>query len=155
MVICLERGADCLHMVQLMPLHPKTLHHKTLHISGTAISVIACNCMCFLRSVSLCIFQRRWFYAGSIQRHCFLRLPFAHCDTFLFMIIPWVMRQQKWHQFSRQAFDVLLHLACIYATNRINTVQTNAALSFSISCQSFCRTLIVKVAWISRCIAFI
>jgi len=23
-VICLERGADCLHMVQLMPLHPKT-----------------------------------------------------------------------------------------------------------------------------------
>ena len=24
MVICLDRGADCLHMVQLMPLHPKT-----------------------------------------------------------------------------------------------------------------------------------
>ena len=24
MVICLERGADCLHMVQLIPLHPKT-----------------------------------------------------------------------------------------------------------------------------------
>ena len=24
MVICLERGADCLYMVQLMPLHPKT-----------------------------------------------------------------------------------------------------------------------------------
>jgi len=23
-VICLERGADCLHMVELMPLHPKT-----------------------------------------------------------------------------------------------------------------------------------
>jgi len=23
-VICLERGADCLHMVQLMSLHPKT-----------------------------------------------------------------------------------------------------------------------------------
>jgi len=23
-VICLERGADCLHMVQLMPLHPET-----------------------------------------------------------------------------------------------------------------------------------
>jgi len=23
-VICLERGADCLPMVQLMPLHPKT-----------------------------------------------------------------------------------------------------------------------------------
>ena len=25
MVICLEQGADRLHMVQLMPLHPKTL----------------------------------------------------------------------------------------------------------------------------------
>ena len=24
MIIYLERGADCLHMVQLMPLHPKT-----------------------------------------------------------------------------------------------------------------------------------
>ena len=24
MVVCLELGADCLHMVQLMPLHPKT-----------------------------------------------------------------------------------------------------------------------------------
>ena len=24
MVFCVERGADCLHMVQLMPLHPKT-----------------------------------------------------------------------------------------------------------------------------------
>ena len=24
MVICLQRGADCLHMVQLIPLHPKT-----------------------------------------------------------------------------------------------------------------------------------
>ena len=24
MLICLERGADCLHMVQLMPLHPRT-----------------------------------------------------------------------------------------------------------------------------------
>ena len=23
MVICLQRGADCLHIVQLMPLHPK------------------------------------------------------------------------------------------------------------------------------------
>ena len=23
-VICLERGADCLHIVQLMPLHPQT-----------------------------------------------------------------------------------------------------------------------------------
>jgi len=26
-VICLQQGADCLHMVQLMSLHPKTLSH--------------------------------------------------------------------------------------------------------------------------------
>ena len=25
MVICLEQGADCLYMIHLMPLHPKTL----------------------------------------------------------------------------------------------------------------------------------
>ena len=24
MAICLQRGVDCLHVVQLMPLHPKT-----------------------------------------------------------------------------------------------------------------------------------
>jgi len=24
MVVCLEQGADCLHVVQLMPLHSKT-----------------------------------------------------------------------------------------------------------------------------------
>ena len=28
--ICLERGADCLHMVQLMPLHP---HHLLPHLN--------------------------------------------------------------------------------------------------------------------------
>ena len=32
MVICLERGADCLHMVQLMPLHPKS-HHLLPHLN--------------------------------------------------------------------------------------------------------------------------
>ena len=43
MVICLERGADCLHMVQLMPLHPKIDHllsHLNLdwfYLSGTGL----------------------------------------------------------------------------------------------------------------------
>ena len=32
MVICLERGADCLHMVQLIPLHPKTLSSRLIQI---------------------------------------------------------------------------------------------------------------------------
>jgi len=31
-VICLERGADCLHMVQLMPLHPQTPSSLALFI---------------------------------------------------------------------------------------------------------------------------
>ena len=30
MVICLERSADCLHIVQLMPLHPKTPSYLAL-----------------------------------------------------------------------------------------------------------------------------
>ena len=40
---CLERGADCLHMVQLMPLHPKP-HHLLpylnpdwFYLSGTSL----------------------------------------------------------------------------------------------------------------------
>ena len=43
MVICLEQGADCLHMVQLMPLHPKTLSSLALfksrlvYLSGTGL----------------------------------------------------------------------------------------------------------------------
>ena len=32
-VICLEQGADCLHMVQLMPLHPKKTHHILPHLN--------------------------------------------------------------------------------------------------------------------------
>ena len=32
MVICLVRSADRLHMVQLMPLHPKT-HNLLLHLN--------------------------------------------------------------------------------------------------------------------------
>jgi len=46
-VICLERGADCLHMVQLMPLHPQT-HHLLPHLnpdwfyfSGTGLASLS------------------------------------------------------------------------------------------------------------------
>jgi len=42
-VICLKQGADCLHMVQLMPLHPKP-HHlwprlnpDWFYLSGTSL----------------------------------------------------------------------------------------------------------------------
>jgi len=31
-VICLERGAECLHIVQLLPLHPAT-HHLLPNLS--------------------------------------------------------------------------------------------------------------------------
>ena len=43
MVICLERGADCLHMVQLMPLHPQTASSlasftwRLVYLSGTGL----------------------------------------------------------------------------------------------------------------------
>ena len=33
LVWCQERGADCLHMVQLMPLHPKTPSYFALYKS--------------------------------------------------------------------------------------------------------------------------
>jgi len=33
-VICLEQGADCLHTVQLMPLHPKTPSSLASFIPG-------------------------------------------------------------------------------------------------------------------------
>ena len=38
MVICLERGADCLHMVQLMPLHLK-LHHLLPDLNLVSLTV--------------------------------------------------------------------------------------------------------------------
>ena len=33
MVICLEQGADCLHMVQLMPLPFQNHNHLLLHLN--------------------------------------------------------------------------------------------------------------------------
>jgi len=42
--LCLERGADYLHMVQLMPLHPQTLSSLAsfnpdwFYLSGTSLS---------------------------------------------------------------------------------------------------------------------
>ena len=39
MVICLERGADCLHMVQLMPLHSKTPSFRALFKSRLVLPV--------------------------------------------------------------------------------------------------------------------
>jgi len=41
-VICLEWGLDCLHMVQLMPLHPKTasLNPDWFYLSGTGIILV-------------------------------------------------------------------------------------------------------------------
>jgi len=38
-VICLERGADCLHMVQLMPLHPKAPSSLAV-----AVAVVVSHC---------------------------------------------------------------------------------------------------------------
>ena len=46
-VICLERGADCLHMVQLIPLHPKTpssLASDWFYLSGTVLPRLSNGC---------------------------------------------------------------------------------------------------------------
>ena len=43
MVMCLERGADCLHMVQLMPLHPKTPSSLALFKSRLVLPVSGTN----------------------------------------------------------------------------------------------------------------
>jgi len=37
-VVCLERGADCLHMVQLTPLHPKTAEEEEVPVTGAYLS---------------------------------------------------------------------------------------------------------------------
>jgi len=39
-VICLEHGADCLHMVQLMPLHPKTPSSLVSYKSNSGFSFL-------------------------------------------------------------------------------------------------------------------
>ena len=44
MVVCLERGADCLHVVQLMQLHHKTpsslapFKSRLVYLSGTGLA---------------------------------------------------------------------------------------------------------------------
>jgi len=45
-VVCLEQGAYCLHMVQLMPMHPKPhdlllhLNPDWFHLSGTGFTQV-------------------------------------------------------------------------------------------------------------------
>ena len=47
MVICLEQGADCLHMVQLMPLpspNPSSMPHYNpgwFYLSGTGLPALS------------------------------------------------------------------------------------------------------------------
>ena len=45
MVIYLDRSAHCLHMVQLMPLHPKTPHVNPdrFYLSGTSLPRLSCK----------------------------------------------------------------------------------------------------------------
>ena len=47
MVICLERGADCLHMVQLMSLHPKTPSSLASFKSGLVFFPFSLFSFCF------------------------------------------------------------------------------------------------------------
>ena len=53
MVVCLDRGADCLHMVQLMPLHPQTpsllphLNPDWFYLSGTGLLRLSWKIGCY------------------------------------------------------------------------------------------------------------
>jgi len=43
-VICLERGADDLHMVQLMPLHPSSLallKYRMVYFRGARLPILS------------------------------------------------------------------------------------------------------------------
>ena len=61
MVICLERGADCLHMVQLMPLHPKTpsslasFKSRLLFTARCYASVVLAMALCLSVRPSVCL----------------------------------------------------------------------------------------------------
>jgi len=60
-VICLERGADCLHMVQLMPLHPKTpsslasFKSRLLFTARCYASVVLAMALCLSVRPSVCL----------------------------------------------------------------------------------------------------
>ena len=77
MVICLERGADCLHMVQLMPLQPKTpsslasfksrlVLHFWYQLTQVVLEKEAIKWVCVHVSKYLCMCIRVFFCIGEI-----------------------------------------------------------------------------------------
>ena len=79
MVICLERGADCLHMVQLMPLHPKTpsslasFKSRLLFTARCYASVVLAMALCLSVRPSVCLSQvgvlLKWLNVGSNKQN--------------------------------------------------------------------------------------
>jgi len=59
-VICLERGEDCLHMVQLMPLHPKTPSSLALFKSRLVLTFLDVPRHFLSALVSEWIFEDKW-----------------------------------------------------------------------------------------------
>jgi len=65
-VVCLERGADCMHMVQLMPLLPQTpsslphLNPDWFCLSGTGIPK-------YKIQIKFCIFEMKTAYLISMS----------------------------------------------------------------------------------------
>ena len=63
MVICLEPGADCLHMVQLRPLDPKipsylaSLKSRLVFTARCYASAVLAMGLCLCLSVCLCLSQ--------------------------------------------------------------------------------------------------
>jgi len=56
-VISLERGADCLHMVKLMPLHPKTLSSVASFKSRLVFTVRCYANVVYALCLSVCLSQ--------------------------------------------------------------------------------------------------
>ena len=72
MVVCLERGADCLHMVQLMSLHPKTpsslasFKSRQVYLSGTGVPRVLDMALCLCPSQGGVLSKRM-----NNESHCF------------------------------------------------------------------------------------
>ena len=91
-VVCSERGADCLHVVHLMPLHPKTpsslasLNPDWFYVSGTSLPRLswkrvwwACLSVSLCVCLSTCISHN---YMSNLQQFlCMLPLSVARSSS--------------------------------------------------------------------------
>ena len=111
-IICLERGGDCLHMVQLMPLHPRTPSSLASFKSRLVLPfwyrftqvVLKKKPLLPLLVVRFVILWRRWRrWTRPMLLHCFLRLgSVTYCQWISFPA----------HAVAEHCCFLLLQLAC-------------------------------------------